>query len=543
MPVFRTTPSTSLTQSIARAVRSAGMADNPMLEMQADQAAASTAQHLSLAEKARAEADQMRRAEADRQNPAIATEFASRASGMTDVQGTRMSNYLKGVLEQPGPSDVDDAAAVGKEAQPFATAAPNVGDQQKRGFQTALAALVANRLATGHTNADQLTQATGNLQKQSLVEQAAEAPDVPTGNRLIAALSGKIREPFKTNAQGTVLNEETGALGEGSQLAGVVRKHVSAQAAKEGAAAGRESAHGDLYRAQTDNAKQGAGKPPSGYMWGPANPEGQPTLVRIPGGPADSAGGKLEGDALDMAADRYRLDGTLPPNLGRGTQGAANTVAVLNRAAAKAKDRGEDGEAARITQLANKANSMALGQLTKQETMVGAFEKNFTRNADLALEQSKKVNRTGVPVINRWILAGKKNVAGDPEVAQFDLYMKSAINEYTKIISGSMGNAAMAEGEIKKVEGLLNSAQTDAQVQAVIAGMKKETDNRMKGFTEQKAELTKSMRGAPAAAPEKPTPGKTAPAAANAKGWKLMKDAKGNQAYVSPDGKQFEEVP
>jgi hypothetical protein len=32
------------------------------------------------------------------------------------------------------------------------------------------------------------------------------------------------------------------------------------------------------------------------------------------------------------------------------------------------------------------------------------------------------------------------------------------INEYTKIISGSMGNAAMAEGEIKKVTDLLNSA-------------------------------------------------------------------------------------
>ena len=28
----------------------------------------------------------------------------------------------------------------------------------------------------------------------------------------------------------------------------------------------------------------------------------------------------------------------------------------------------------------------------------------------------------------------------------------------------------------------------------------------------------------------------------NSKGWKLHKDAKGNKAYVSPDGKQFEEV-
>lgn len=37
-------------------------------------------------------------------------------------------------------------------------------------------------------------------------------------------------------------------------------------------------------------------------------------------------------------------------------------------------------------------------------------------------------------------------------------------------------------------------------------------------------------------------PGSKPPRIANDKGWVLMKDASGNQAYVSPDGKQFEEV-
>jgi putative sterol carrier protein len=88
------------------------------------------------------------------------------------------------------------------------------------------------------------------------------------------------------------------------------------------------------------------------------------------------------------------------------------------------------------------------------------------------------------------VLAGKKNIAGDPDVAVLDVAMKAVINEYTKIISGSMGNAAMAEGEIKKVTDLLNSAQTPKQVQDVLAFMKKETGNRMSSFAEQKAELT-----------------------------------------------------
>jgi hypothetical protein len=46
------------------------------------------------------------------------------------------------------------------------------------------------------------------------------------------AMAGKVREPFKTNAQGTVLNEETGALNEGTQLAGAVRNHLGAQQRK-----------------------------------------------------------------------------------------------------------------------------------------------------------------------------------------------------------------------------------------------------------------------------------------------------------------------
>lgn len=38
------------------------------------------------------------------------------------------------------------------------------------------------------------------------------------------------------------------------------------------------------------------------------------------------------------------------------------------------------------------------------------------------------------------------------------------------------------------------------------------------------------------------SPGAKQPPATNAKGWRLMTDARGNMAYVSPDGRQFEEV-
>ena len=229
---------------------------------------------------------------------------------------------------------------------------------------------------------------------------------------------------------------------------------------------------------------------------------------------ADQSAAALAPDAIDQAAERYNLDGTLPSNLGRGTQGAMNTAAILNKASAKAMAAGDSGEAARIRQVANKASSSALAQLSQQEAKVGAFERNFMRNADLALEQSTKVDRMGSPAIDRWINAGKKNVAGDPGVATLAVAMKAVINEYAKIISGSMGNTATAEGEIKKVENLLSSASSPEQVKSVIAFMKLETSNRMKGFAEQKAELIGGMRGKP---PVQATPSASPqPAAATA---------------------------
>jgi len=210
--------------------------------------------------------------------------------------------------------------------------------------------------------------------------------------------------------------------------------------------------------------------------------------------------------AIENAAARYNIDGTLPP-MGMGKSGVVARAAILNRAAELAS--GDTGEEQRVRQLANKASSAALSKLQAQQTMVGAFERNFNKNADLVLEQSKKVDRTGMPIANKWIQAGKRAVSGDPELSAYDANIKATANEYAKIVSGSMGNAALAEGEIKKVESLLNAAQTPKQVEAVITMMKRETANRMKGFDEEKKALRGSMGSKPTREQAGPPPGAT----------------------------------
>ena len=206
------------------------------------------------------------------------------------------------------------------------------------------------------------------------------------------------------------------------------------------------------------------------------------------------ATGALTPDSITNAAARYNIDGTLPP-LGMGKAGANMRSQILNEAAVQAKGSGVSAEDQRIAQIGNAVNKSSLAQLGKSEAMVGAFEKNFNRNADLALKQSTVVDSTGVPIVNSWINAGKRSVTGDPKLSAYDAAIKATVNEYAKIISGSMGNTATALGEIKKVNDLLAAAQTPEQVAAVIGMMKQETQNRMTGFKEQKAELTSGMKG------------------------------------------------
>ena len=210
--------------------------------------------------------------------------------------------------------------------------------------------------------------------------------------------------------------------------------------------------------------------------------------------PTLNSAGTLTGDALREAAVRYSTDGTLPTNLGRGAQGAMNTVKILQSAADYNKELGNAPEASRIQQLANKANSGALNDLVKRESQVSAFEKTFVSNTQLVESLSDRSDRTGVPLVNRWLNAGKRSITGDTDLVAFDAALKGAVNEYTKIVSGSMGNAAMAESEVKKIESLLSAAQTPEQVKSVLNTMRTETQNRMKGFSDQKVELMNNFR-------------------------------------------------
>ena len=196
--------------------------------------------------------------------------------------------------------------------------------------------------------------------------------------------------------------------------------------------------------------------------------------------------------AINNAAARYNIDGTLPP-MGMGKGGATARSLILNRAAELAGD--TSGTDQRVAQLTTKASASTLLQLKKTKTMIKAFEEMANKNADIALEMSDKVDRTGTPVINRWILAGNNKLAGDVDTATFNTAVNVFANEYAKIMSGSMGNTPVSDSARKEAHEILNTAQTPAQLRANIKLLQREMQNRIKGLDDSERELLKGMRG------------------------------------------------
>jgi hypothetical protein len=198
----------------------------------------------------------------------------------------------------------------------------------------------------------------------------------------------------------------------------------------------------------------------------------------------------LTPEALSQEAQKYRMTGQLPAT---GMSGKGK-IAIINEAARQASAEGQTVEARVLSQSTIKAAQTELTTIQKQRGIVMSFANTAEKNLSLVDQLSSQVGRTGVPVVNRWLLAGKRSLAGDPEVAKFDAAVRTAINEYAKVTSSATGGSVTSDSARKEVESMLNSAQTPEQVTAVTKLLRQEMGNRKAGYNKQIEEV-KGMLG------------------------------------------------
>jgi hypothetical protein len=235
MPTFHTRQPSSIAGSVRALVRSSpNLTANDMLQL--DRLGAGMNRESALAEKARLEVEQMRNAERMRSAPEVADEYAGITSGLPGGETTRrMAGYVRGRTIPPVFERDDEGNAM-----PAAEyARPDVPPEQERGFRSALGALIANQIARGSTNAQQLTGAQGNLLTQAARQaMQQEGISVPEANTLGQSIGVRAREPFSNpNAQGVFVNQESGDVYTEPGVHGAAIKALENLASQRGAAA------------------------------------------------------------------------------------------------------------------------------------------------------------------------------------------------------------------------------------------------------------------------------------------------------------------
>lgn len=352
---------------------------------------------------------------------------------------------------------------------------------------------------TAKANADALkatTEATGMSDQQKVartnqhLQQLVTVSDVPGAVSWINSAVGSGELPMQQATQ------VIGALQSGQLQLGDWKQKAMAG----GLTLQQQRDNARLEAAQAETARHNQASEADTRRGQNITQQTQYTIAGLDRNGKDASGGTggLSPAAIENAATRYNVDGTLPPQLGRGAQGARDIRAIQNRAAELAM--GTDPAQLRVNQLDAKSASTALSQLTKSATMAAAFENTANQNADLALSLSKKNDRTGIPMLNAGLQSWRKGT-GSPEATQFAAANETFVNEYAKIMSGGMGNAATSDAASKRAHDLLSEGMTDGQYEGNVRLLQQEMRNRMKGYDDQTAALKARIGGRSAPSP------------------------------------------
>jgi hypothetical protein len=214
--------------------------------------------------------------------------------------------------------------------------------------------------------------------------------------------------------------------------------------------------------------------------------------------------------AIDLMARQFLASGQMP---GLGLGNATARAQVANRANQLVIEAGGDPAAVPANRAGFKADTGALNDLTKRVAVAKAFAGNMDKQADLVEELLNKGASGGkVPIINRWIQAGRKQIEGDPDVTAFDIAVRGLAREHQRIVTGVTSNAQMHASAAQTADELLNTAMTTEQVRTAVKVMRKEAKNLIISTEGQADEIRGRMRGAPAPATSAPAPNSGAPA-------------------------------
>ncbi len=119
---------------------------------------------------------------------------------------------------------------------------------------------------------------------------------------------------------------------------------------------------------------------------------------------------------------------------------------------------------------------------TQENQLAGATTsiKTLDKTLDLAQEYSNKVDRTGSPFFAKYANYLKGTIKGDADTAAFQALMKTAANEYAKIMSGAASSiSGSTVSSVQDAESIINAEMSKGQISEVMDILRKDANFRL----------------------------------------------------------------
>lgn len=183
------------------------------------------------------------------------------------------------------------------------------------------------------------------------------------------------------------------------------------------------------------------------------------------------------------------------------------------------KEQGLDDPSMRAKWSTVDAAKKTLENETKLGSLLANYSQTLHKNIQGAEEIVSKggIGPSGVPVLDRWIQAGRKGVQGDAQVNALDFQLKAIATEVAKLNTGQLGVSGLPEGARAEYERIIGTMTNKQQLEELFKAFTADSYNRLSSQDTQiqaaqqaitkgvSTPLTKRVPG-PAGTPSNPTP-------------------------------------
>lgn len=182
------------------------------------------------------------------------------------------------------------------------------------------------------------------------------------------------------------------------------------------------------------------------------------------------AAGNLTQAAIDQAALKYALTGTMPSiGLSSTGQGGMRKNAILNRAGELEGSANIEGNKVKLASLSSSLN--------QQTTYLNTMERSINTvddNLELLMSAADKVNSSDSPLVNEWTNLANQKVIGSGDLSAYKAAIQTVRTEYGNILSRG---GVVTVNQQEEAKTLIPDNISKAQLQKVIGVLKAEGAN------------------------------------------------------------------